>query len=155
MRTVTVVASLCVLLLAGCNAFGYVGEEEEFDALGPHQVIERKHLFSERSYHYVPAAHAGDRSRYEELFGLCRTDCNERLAQHGFSPDGEHYAFRVHNSNRYRSGTRLLLFSFRSETVHPLVDLTEQTVTGYRFTDSTLVYTVRGGPEGTISLTRP
>lgn len=146
---------LAVGHIVGCDLISTVGDESVLAERGPHTVVERKEYFSERTYHYSPSGVLGDTEAYTFLFGSCPTDCSERLEQSGFAPDGEHFAFRIGNSTRYDSRTRLLLYTFRAGAVQTLLDKTDETVTGYRFTDSTLVYSVRGAPEQSVALTRP
>ena len=132
-------------MLTGCDSVSTVGDESVLAELGPHTVVERKEYFSERTYHYSPSGTFGDTDTYTFLLGSCPSDCSERLEQSGFAPDGVHFAFRIGNSTRYDSRTRLLLFNFRGGVVRTLLDKTDQTVTGYTFTDSTLVYTLGSG----------
>ena len=139
-------------LLTGCDSVSIVGDEVVLAELGPHSAVERKNYFSGRTYHYSPSSTFGDSDTYTFLLGSCPSDCSERLKQSGFAPDGEHFAFRIGNSTRYDSRTRLLLYSFRGGVVRTLLDKTDQTVTGYTFTDSTLVYTLGSGAVQSVPL---
>lgn len=153
MRVLPTIVFECVCVCGqGCDLIGTVGDESVIAEAGANRVLERYELFSEVTYHYVPVARADSRDNYTFLFGSCPTDCSERLEQSGFAPDSEHFAFRIGHSSRYDSGTRLLLFSFQGETVRQLLDKTDQTVTGYRFTDSTLVYTLGSGAVQSVPL---
>lgn len=144
---------LVMACLCGCDLLGStVGDENILSSAGPHTVLERVEYFSERTYFYSPTNSFGDNTAYTQLFGSCPTDCSERLEQFSFAPDSVHFAFRIGNSSRYDSKTRLLLYDFSGGTVRKLLDKTDQTVTGYRFTDSTLVYTLGSGATASVSL---
>ncbi len=91
-------------------------------------------------------------SALQKLFELCDLDCNERIRENDWSPSGLHHAFRITNSNRYRSTHRLLLFSFTQPRARALVDDNSTRVSGFRFTDSTFVYVREGGAEVTVRL---
>jgi len=93
-----------------------------------------------------------DAGGQQVLFSYCDLDCNERIREHDWSASGLHHAFRITNSNRYRSTHRLLLYSFTQPRARALVDYTATRVQGFRYTDSTFVYMLEDGRDVTVRL---
>jgi hypothetical protein len=72
------------------------------------------------------------------LFSFCPNDCNERMNQFVWSPEGTYFAIFIENSNRFRGLNRLLLYKFKNGAIERKVDEKEQKIAGFQFENDKL-----------------
>ncbi len=87
------------------------------------------------------------------IFSYCPNDCNERMNQMAWSPEGIYFAIFIENSNRFKGLNRLLVYKFKNGNIERKLDIKEIKVGSFKFVnDKTFLWLTKDNIENKVDL---